>query len=168
MSKILIRDPFAEFDSLFSTSLAPFGRRARRRAASTPTANWTLPVNVYETDEGIGIEAWAPGFSEDEISVSVDDGQLRIHAEHSSDEETGNGSGAERTYRRREVTRTVLTRSFRLDPAYDASKISARLSNGVLEVTLPRSEAAEPQRIAISTAPVSEAATELVAEDEAE
>ncbi len=165
MSKILIRDPFAEFDSLFN---APFGGAFSGRGRpvrSTSAANWTLPVNVFETDEGIGIEAWVPGFAEDEISVTVEDGQLRIHAERSTDEESENGSDEERTYRRREVMRTVLSRSFRLDPSYDASNISAQLTNGVLEISLPKSKAAEPQRIAIHTAPVSETVAELVADE---
>ncbi len=152
MSKILVRDPFAEFDSLFQSA---FGRRFGRSSAPTaarPTSNWQLPVNVYDSEDGIVIEAWVPGFAENEIDVTVDDGQLRIHAERSSDEDAENGSDEGRTYRRREVMRTVLTRSFRLDPSYDASKISAHLANGVLELSLPKSETAEPQRIAISGA----------------
>ena len=63
------------------------------------------------------------------------------------------------------MTRTVLSRSFRLDPSYDASKIAAHLANGVLELSLPKSEEAEPQRIAINTDAVSEAVAEVV-EDE--
>ncbi len=160
MTKILIRDPFAEFDSLLANQFSgPFGRRPQRVSAPAPapTSNWTLPVNVYETDEGVGIEAWVPGFKEDEISVTVDDGQLRIHAERSSDVESENGAGEDRKYRRREVARTVLSRGFRLDPSYDASKIAAHLANGVLELSLPKSAEAEPQRIAINTGAVSEA-----------
>ena len=170
MSKILIRDPFAEFDSLFSGQFpGAFGRRPRRVASTAggkmPTTSWQLPVNVYENDEGIGIEAWVPGFAEDEISVTVDDGQLRIHAEHASDESSENGSGEDRKYRRREVTRTVLSRSFKLDPSYDASKISAHLANGVLELSLPKGEEPEPQKIAINTGAVSEAVAEVVADE---
>ena len=103
MSKILIRDPFApfggqlaeqfanDFGSLFNTSIP-----RRSRVAPTATSSWTLPVNVYETDEGVGIEAWLPGFSEDEISVTVDDGQLRIHAERASTDESPSDSGDDR------------------------------------------------------------------------
>lgn len=148
MSKILIRDPFAEFDSLFGNT---FGRRRRQATAPTPTSSWTLPVNVYDTDEGIGIEAWVPGFEDDEISVTVDDGQLRIHAERSTDEESEDGPSEDRKYRRREVSRTVLSRNFRLDPSYDAARISAKLANGVLELSLPKSEEAQPHRVAIAT-----------------
>ena len=162
MSKILIRDPWTEFDSLFDDV---FGRR-RRRSAPAPTSSWQLPVNVYETDEDIGIEAWVPGFEEDEIAVTVDDGQLRIHAERSSAQESENGFSEDRRYRRREVARTVLTRSFRLDPAYEASKISARLANGVLELSLPKTEQTSPQRITIESGPVAEAVSEVVAESE--
>ena len=163
MNKILIRDPWAEFDSLFDDV---FGRR-RRPSPPASTSSWQLPVNVYETDDGIGIEAWAPGFEEDEISVTVDDGQLRIHAERSSPQESENGFREDRKYRRREVARTVLTRNFRLDPSYDASKIAARLANGVLEISLPRTEAASPHRVAIHTGSVSEAVVEDVPDDHA-
>lgn len=167
MSKILIRDPFAEFDSIFNSA---FGRRPRRAAATSagraPAASWQLPVNVYENDDGVGIEAWVPGFEEDEISVTVDDGQLRIHAERATDEASEHGDGEDRKYRRREVTRTVLSRSFRLDPAYDASKISAHLANGVLELSLPKGDEPEPQRIAINTGAVSEGVAEVVEEED--
>lgn len=162
MSKILIRDPFAEFDSLFSSS---FGRRPRRTSRPAPagaTASWQLPVNVYDTDDGVGIEAWVPGFGEDEISVTVDDGQLRIHAEHATDEASEHGNGEDRQYRRREVTRTVLSRSFRLDPSYDTSKISAQLANGVLDLSLPKGDEPEPHKIAINTGAISQGVAEVV------
>ncbi len=172
MSSILIRDPFADFDHIWQRALgAPLGRR---RHSAAPSENWQLPVNVFDSDAGIGIEAWLPGFSEDEIAVTVDDDQLRIHAEHVSDASTegkpANGANDEgkasdankasdagsagRNYRRREVASTVLSRSFRLDPSYDASRISARLSNGVLELTLPKAEQPEPQRIKIDAGAV--------------
>ena len=170
MSKILIRDPFAEFDSLFNAPFGgAFGRRPRRVAATTagraPATSWQLPVNVYENDEGIGIEAWVPGFAEDEISVTVDDGQLTIHAEQASDEHSENGVGEDRKYRRREVTRTLLSRSFKLDPSYDPSKISAHLANGVLELSLPKGEEPEPQKIAINSGAVGDGVAEVVDEN---
>ena len=169
MSKILIRDPFAEFDNLFANRFAgAFGGRHRRPSTPTrtPTSSWQLPVNVYDTEDGVGIEAWLPGFKEDEISVTVEDGQLRIHAERSADEESAGGSGEDRQYRRREVTRTVLSRSFRLDPSYDTSRVSARLSNGVLELSLPKTEEAAAQRIAIRSGGNGEAIDDVVSDDE--
>ena len=168
MSKILIRDPFAEFDSLFSGQFPGAFRRRRRRASapapSAATSTWQLPVNVFDTEDGVGIEAWVPGFTEDEISVTVDDSQLRIHAERATDEESEGANGEDRRYRRREVTRTVLSRTFRLDPSYDTSTISAHLANGVLELSLPKSDEAPPQHIAINTGTVSEAVAEVVEE----
>ncbi len=150
MSNFLIRDPFADFDRFFR----PRRRTVAASSALTPSlaaSNQQLPVNVFETDDGIGIEAWLPGFSEDELSVTVDDGQLRIRAERATDSESDADNGADRKYRRREVARTVLSRSFRLDPAFDAEQISARLANGVLELSLPKGAQPQPQKIAINT-----------------
>ncbi len=149
MSKILIHDPFAEFDNFRAGGFD--GVWGRHRHGRRSGSSRTLPVNVYETDAGVGLEAWLPGFSEDEIAVTVDDGQLQIRAERASESAAEDGAGEDRKYRRREVARTVLARRFRLDPAYDATQITARLANGVLELSLPKSEAAAPQRIAIAT-----------------
>ena len=151
MSTIRIRDPFAEFDRMLATAFAHRPHQPQRNRATTPDSDRQVPVNVFETEDGIGIEAWLPGFAENELSVTVDDGQLRIHAERTADNESEAGSGADRKYRRREVARTVLSRSFRLDPAYDAEQISARLANGVLELSLPKAAQPEPQQIAINT-----------------
>ena len=167
MTKIARRDPFSELHALAD---AAFGQRPGRRPVSL-LAPWGLfpdseraggahgrdiPVNLFEAEDGIGLEFSLPGFSEDEIDVTVADGVLTVSAEHKSgpDESGGNGDGApERRYTRREVSRVSLERSFRIGKEYDPESATASLSNGVLELTLSRLPGAEPKRILISVGP---------------
>lgn len=171
MTKIARRDPFSELHALAD---AAFGQRPGRRPVSL-LAPWGLfpdseraggahgrdiPVNLFEAEDGIGLEFSLPGFSEDEIDVTVADGVLTVSAGHKScpdaspDESGGNGDAApERRYTRREISRVSLERSFRIGKEYDPESATASLSNGVLELTLSRLPEAEPKRIPISVGP---------------
>ena len=171
MTKIARRDPFAELHALAD---AAFGQRPGRRPVNLfasrglfPSAERTegarsrgIPVNLFEAEDGIGLEFSLPGFSEDEINVTVADGVLTVSAERkpgpdaSPGESGGNGDAAlERRYARREISRVPLERSFRIGEEYDPESATASLSNGVLELTLSRLPEAEPKRIPISVGP---------------
>ena len=164
------RDPFAELHAIAD---AAFGRSPGRRPVNL-FAPWGLapnparsgsgsgiPVNLFETEEGIGLEFSLPGFSEGEIGVTIEDGLLTVAAGHKS--ETGNGpdegsgeapveaeAGAERCYTRREISRVALERSFRIGNEYDPESATASLANGMLELTLARRPEAQPKQIPIS------------------
>ena len=171
MTKIARRDPFAELHALAD---AAFGQRPGRRPANLfaprglfPSPERAMrdrdrgiPVDLFETEDGIGLEFSLPGFSEDEISVTVADGVLAVAAERKSGPtespgESGGdaGSAPERRYTRREISRVSLKRSFRIGKEYDPESATASLSNGVLELTLARLPEAEPKQIPISVGP---------------
>ena len=168
MTKIARRDPFAELHALAD---AAFGQRPGRRPVNlfAPRGLFPgperaegdgdrgIPVDLFETEGGIGLELSLPGFSEDEISVTVADGVLAVAAERKSGpvespvESGGDGGAApERRYTRREISRVSLKRSFRIGEEYDPESATASLSNGVLELTLSRLPEAEPKQIPIS------------------
>ena len=173
MTKIARRDPFAELHALAD---AAFGQRPGRRPANLfetrglfPSPERAvrdrdrdrgIPVDLFETEEGIGLEFSLPGFSEDEISVTVADGVLAVAAERKSgpdespgESDGGGGAAPERRYTRREISRVSLKRSFRIGEEYDPESATASLSNGVLELTLSRLPEAEPKQIPISVGP---------------
>ena len=145
MAKLMVRDPFAEFGDLFGSAFgtAPFARRAAGAAQ--------MPVNIYETEQGIAIEASLPGFDSEDIEVAYEDGRLTIRAAHDAEScEDAAHDHQTRRYRHREVFRRRLERSFKLGEQFDAEAIGAELKNGVLRLSLSRSESAEPRRIPIS------------------
>lgn len=79
-------------------------------------------VELYEEDEEFVLSIEMPGFDQEEIDVTWDDGRLRVAAENV--EETRD---RKRTYHR----------TFRLPKRIDDEEISATYRNGVLEVRLP-------------------------------
>lgn len=154
MAKLVIRDPFAEFGDLFDNAFGrawadSFARLPGARPATGPAGPTGMPVNIYDTEDGVGIEAWVPGFAQDEVEVTFEDGQLTIRAEkqsENSDETEAEG----RRYRRREAAYHSLERSFHIGGDFDSEGISGDLRNGVLDLQLKRAQKSEPRRIPIS------------------
>ena len=107
-----------------------------------------MPLSVWEDEDAVRVEIDAPGVSEKDIELTVHDGDLILWCERKS-EEKKDGYDT-RTYGRFEQRVSLPT-------AIDPDKVEAKLANGVLSVTCPKSEAARPRRIAIAPeAPKSE------------
>ena len=133
MTHLVSRDPFVAF--------------ARRRGMNAGS----MPVNVYETETGIAIDATLPGFDKDDIDVTVESGRLKIRAEHNVENCEDSGHDHEdRRYRYREVFRRTAERSFEIGDRFDAGAIQAELDKGVLHLELPRSDVDQAQKIEIN------------------
>jgi HSP20 family protein len=92
--------------------------------------------DVKEDDKEISVRAEMPGFDENELDMQIHDNVLTIRAEK---EQKGDG---------REEFRSFY-RSIALPSGIDAEKVRASYRNGVLEMHIPRTEAARPKRIKI-------------------
>lgn len=88
------------------------------------------------------VTADVPGFNKDEVSVDVHHGVLRIHAEKSERKESDEPGKDGVKWHRVERSSSTLSRQFKLPPAADEARISAKAENGVLSVTIPKLEAA--------------------------
>jgi HSP20 family protein len=120
-------------------------------------ANWresgaTLPaVNVMESNEDFRIEVAAPGMKRNDFKIELDNNVLTITSqrEDTSGEKDSNGN-----YTRREFSYQSFQRSFALpENKVQGDKISARYVDGILHVTVPKSENAKvkpAKQIAIS------------------
>jgi len=113
-------------------------------ASTADTENYLTPdVNIYETKDGYVLEAELPGVTKDGLEITVADQKLSIIGRTVATATPGEVLFRERSaanYRRR----------FGLDPAIDTARITARLDQGVLFLTLPKSEAVKPRQIAVS------------------
>jgi HSP20 family protein len=114
----------------------------------TPTlssySHSVMPMDMYETKDGVVIKAELPGFHKEDVDVNLEDDILNIKAV-SKKEDTPEGSASylsERFYG--EFSRS-LTLPFPVDP----EKVTAKFENGLLEVLLPRSEETKSKRIEI-------------------
>lgn len=102
----------------------------------------TPEVNVYETQDGYLLEAEMPGVGKDGLEITVEDRELSIVGRRTAGSVEGEALFCE--------CRTAdYRRVFQLDPAIDTDKINARISQGLLTLTLPKSEAVKPRKITV-------------------
>ena len=106
--------------------------------------DWVPAVDVTESKDAFNLEADLPGLGKEDVKVSVEDGILSLKGERNV--ERTSAENGQRHYERRSGS---FERSFRLPKAVEADKIKAKFDKGVLQVTLPKSEAAKPKRIEI-------------------
>jgi HSP20 family protein len=101
-------------------------------------------VDIKETDDAYEVSAEVPGVKPEDIDVTFTGNELFIKGEkRESKEETKGG------YRLEERRYGSFARSFRLPTAIDSAKISATHKDGVLLITLPKSEKSATKRIEI-------------------
>jgi HSP20 family protein len=105
--------------------------------------NTTLPaVNIRETDNDYEVEVAAPGMKKDDFKVNIDKNQLTISSERSEEK----NDQKEDYYSRKEFSYQSFQRSFTLpDNLVDDEKISAKYSDGILYVRLPKREEVKPK-----------------------
>jgi HSP20 family protein len=105
---------------------------------------WAPAVDIRETDEALLVYAELPGINKKDVTVEVKDGVLSISGERrlgKADREE-NVHRVERAYGR-------FARCFSLPTNVNTDKVDATMSNGVLEVRLPKHERAKPKAIRI-------------------
>ena len=117
---------------------------ASREEATRENERYAIPpVDIYETHEGLVVLADLPGVKPEGLSISVEDGTLTIEGKYSK--------VAAVEYIEREFDLSSFYRQFRINEAIDTEKIKAVLKNGVLNLTLPKSEKAKPRQIPVET-----------------
>jgi HSP20 family protein len=96
-------------------------------------------VDISETDAEIRLTAELPGLSEEEFEVTLDADRLTIKGEKKDEREE-----KEKGYHRVESLAGTFQRSFRLPVEVDPETVTARFDKGVLTVTVPKPEEAQP------------------------
>ena len=104
-----------------------------------------VPVDVYETKDAFVVKASMPGLTADELTISVQQQTVTIHGEPKAEELTG----LRPLLQERRIG--PFDRTFGLPVPVDAAKVQAELSDGVLSLTLPKSEAAKPRKIQVKS-----------------
>jgi HSP20 family protein len=102
----------------------------------------TPKVNITEAQDCFVVEAEFPGVNKEGLEVSLDNNELTIVGRRQT-AETGN-------LLYRESQTADFRRVFELDPSIDAAKISAKIEQGILTLTLPKTEQVKPRRINVS------------------
>jgi HSP20 family protein len=133
-------DPFRELDDLHQR----MSRLLESNVGDVPgVAGWVPAVDVEENDEAFVVEAELPGVKRDDVSVELQDNELRIHGEIKERERTG--------ILRRQTRRTgQFDYRVTLPQEVDADNVEANLRDGVLRVQVRKAEQTKPRRIEIT------------------
>jgi len=108
-------------------------------------------VDVREDADHLYVEAELPGYKKEEVDINMENQTLTISAEHKEENrqpKSGDKDKAEWLLRERRYSRFI--RSFTLPPTVDGQSVQAKLSDGVLTITLNKREETKPRRITVA------------------
>lgn len=127
----------SQMDRLFNDSLGEATERLSSQYA-------TLPVDVKQTENEFTIVASVPGFKPEDVEVTFDEGVLTIRGHHEENVDANDGQWV-----RRERRMSSAYRQLALPAEVQVDKIAAGFDNGVLTITVPRAQKAQPKRIPV-------------------
>lgn len=100
-------------------------------------------TNLYDTGDTLELLTEVPGIAREDLNVKIQGNYLEISGSPKNDIPAGY------TVHRSERGGSSFSRSFTLPYEVDANKVTATLKDGLLRMTLPKSEAAKPKLIDI-------------------
>jgi len=108
---------------------------------------WVPALDVAERGDAYVVHAELPGVSPDQVDVRFEQNVLTVRGTKPASFDVNN-DGEVRVFAAERVHGT-FERSVRLPEFVDAEKIDASFTNGLLTVTIPKAQAAQPRKIAI-------------------
>lgn len=148
MADIVPAEPFRwmdrDFGNLRRMMDRVFDDTFFRSPATALIDEGSLALDVLEKDGKVVVKASLPGFAKEEIDVQVHDGVLYIKAEHNEEKEEKDAK-----FYRRERRYGAVARRVALPGTVSEADVSAELKDGVLTLTLPVPEKAQPKQIEI-------------------
>ena len=138
-------EPFAGLGEIRSVFSDLFDGRSGRSWTKPAISKWYPAVDVLESEELYLIRAEIPGMKTEEIKVEVKDGTLVVSGERKSEKPA---EGVE--YRHVERVEAKFSRAFSLPETVKQDGIEASYKDGVLEIRVPKAEAAKPRQIEVT------------------
>jgi HSP20 family protein len=128
-----------EIDRLFESPLAELAR------GSQILSGWTPALDLFEDKDNFVVKAELPGMKREDIEVSLHEGSLSISGERKTEEKRQEADvyRTERFFGR--FQRTVA-----LPTPVAGDKVKASYKDGVLTITLPKTEEAKPKQIEVN------------------
>lgn len=128
-----------EIDRLFEEPLAELTRGTQQFLGG-----WLPAVDLYESKDNVIVRAEMPGMKKEEIEINLHEGVLTISGERKADE----------THKDAEVCRSErflgrFQRTIALPGSVQADKVTASYKDGILTVTLPKTEESKPRQIEV-------------------
>lgn len=138
MSNLIRRDPWDELMRGFFVRPVEFGGDM----SEAPQ----MRVDIKEDSDAYRVHAELPGMKKEDIHVHIDGPVLSISAERKQEKEVKEGERVLRTER----YFGKVSRSFQLGQEIDEARSTAKFTDGVLELTLPKMEQKQARRLTIT------------------
>lgn len=139
-------DPFREMMIARNSLDRRFDENLSLAPSSWKSFNWSIALDVVESDDEYLIKASLPGINPDDLEITFSDNKLTIKGEVKEEQEH-----EEAHYHLRERRYGSFTRSLKLPSGIDSEKIEANYDKGVLKLHLPKVEEVKPKKITIKT-----------------
>ena len=132
-------------DRLFEDSFVRSGGLLPGMRAEGPA------VDMYQTEKEVVVKASLPGMKAEDVDISVTGDMLTLKGEHREEQEIN-----EENYFRKEMRFGSFVRSLEIPVPVKVDKAEAVFENGVLTLTMPKTEPVQPKAIKVKTAKVKE------------
>jgi HSP20 family protein len=143
-------EPFRELEDMTQRLNRIFGRSLVDRdkgSEALKVAEWAPAVDVSETETEYLIKAEIPEVKKEDVKVTLQDGILTLQGERKQEKEEKG-----KRFHRIERSYGSFLRSFDLPANVDDTKTKADFKDGVLTLTLPKSEKAKPKSVEVKVA----------------
>ena len=141
-------DPFKELEDVSNRLNRLFGRSLERSEPGQnmlAVADWSPSVDISETSTAYLVKAEIPDVKKEDVKVTVQDGMLTIQGERKMEKEEKG-----KRFHRIERSYGSFMRSFRVPDDAEEGKVKAEFKDGMLNVTLPKSEKAKSKAINVA------------------
>lgn len=138
MANITRFDPFQEIDNLFKGFVM-------KPVLLGNEPDLQIKMDVTENDKEYTVRAEIPGVKKEDIRILVDGNEVSISAEVKQEKEEKNEKAV-----RRERYHGRVYRAFSLDSAVDETGASAKVTDGVLELKLPKKAGTVSKQIPVN------------------
>jgi HSP20 family protein len=138
-----VRSPYDEMDRLRRRWEQLYEGYTGDRAAHSTAGVFPL-VNLTEDAESFHLRAELPGVASKDLDIQATGKSITISGKREIPVEEG------ARYHRKERDAGSFSRGLSLPSDIDADKVTARMADGILSITIPKSEAVKPRRISIS------------------
>lgn len=135
-------DPWREMDNMLGRYMRPISWLRGQDVLTT--GDWSPQVDIEETDKEFLIKVEIPEVRKEDVKITVDNGILSISGERKQEKEEKG-----KKYHRIERCYGSFNRSFTLPENVDESRTKASFKDGMLNIEIPKSEAAKPKSIEV-------------------
>ena len=101
------------------------------------------PLDIYERDNGLGIDIACTGISKDDIEILIEGNIIRVNYNKSKEEDLGE-------YIHKGIAKRSFNLGWKIDSKFDLSKATAEFKNGLLQIIIPFAKGSEPKTLKIS------------------